>query len=493
MPAETDPLARTRPLSDPVRVITLLMAAGAAVTGIITAILCFPTVGIYGALIGLASTCAGLSLALLIGPAGKPNAIYLRAFRTDTSTAKLRAELTAILGPGFRLSGIRPPKKKTSIFLRFLVPGLIALRYAGSKFMELEAGDDWMARLWKTYQSTRLVFIDVRDVTIHVHLEIQMTMATMGAERCIFITGPGKTDAEWRETIAAIGGPQYEPAEFHLLEASEERIRSRQLQTDLNAFTRKLPAGAPGAIDRGRQFILEHVPQDLLEKSHRTSPANAISAIAALGLSFGVGMAAGRNHPLVLLPFIVLGLLITVQAMARAVGRIRRLARAGHRGAAARVALLLVVAALPFVTSVLAVTIAVPALRRSLKSAQQASAIASLRTLAQAEVLYDLTYPENGYACQLSQLGGDPQAGPPTAQTAQLIPNDLASGKKSGFTFAFAKCTKTTVNGKDQVTDFEITAVPDAPDGRRGFCMNASAEIRVDLKGGTNCTETLQY
>jgi len=61
-----------------------------------------------------------------------------------------------------QLSGIRRRRRRRrcSFVSR---PGLVALRYAGSKFMELEAGDDWMARLWKTYQQTRIVFIDCRD------------------------------------------------------------------------------------------------------------------------------------------------------------------------------------------------------------------------------------------------------------------------------------------------------------------------------------------
>lgn len=259
----SDPLARTKPLSDPVRTITLLMVAGAIIVGVVTAIFFVKAYGPFGAVLSLALTCCTVSFAMLLGPVGRPNAIYLRAFRTDRSTARLRAELGAILGPKFRLSGIRPPQRKTSLFLRFLVPGLVAMRYAGSKFMELEAGDDWMARLWKTYQTTRLVFIDLRDVTVHVHHEIQMTMATMGAERCIFVVDASKSADDWRETIAAIAGPQFDARTFKLLDASEERIRSWALAAELKVLLNSLPPGVPGETDRGRQFILEHVPENL--------------------------------------------------------------------------------------------------------------------------------------------------------------------------------------------------------------------------------------
>src|SRR5580700_7781078 len=256
MPDEPDLLVHVKPLADPVRVITILMVVGSVIAGIIASVLYEQQFGIYGVLLGMPMAGVGISYALLIGPIGRPNAIYLRAFRTDRSTAKLRAELAAVLGPGYRLSGIRTPEKKTSVFLRFLVPGLVALNYAGSKFMELEAGDDWMARLWKTYQTTRLVFIDVRDVTIHVHNEIQMTIATMGAERCISIVGPGRSTEQWRAAIAAIAGPEYETAQFHLLDASEERLRTRQMQADLKSIVATLPAGFPGQTDRGRRFVL---------------------------------------------------------------------------------------------------------------------------------------------------------------------------------------------------------------------------------------------
>lgn len=491
MPLRSDPLAHTKPLSDPVRTITLLMVAGAVIVGVITAIFFVRAYGPLGAVLSFALTCCTVSFALLLGPVGKPNAIYLRAFRTDRSTARLRAELGAILGPKFRLSGIRPPQKKTSLFLRFLVPGLVAMRYAGSKFMELEAGDDWMARLWKTYQTTRLVFIDLRDVTVHVHHEIQMTMATMGAERCIFVVDASKSASDWREMIAAIAGPQFDAAKFKLLDASEERIRSRALASDLKALLNSLPQGVPGETDRGRQFILEHVPENLLEQSRRVSASNVLSAVVGLGLSLGFGLVAGRQHPFLLLPFIVFGVVVTAWAVARTLARIARLFRAGHRGAALRVMFLLGLASLPFLTSIFATAVAVPALIKSKKMAEEVSAIATLRTLETAEVMYESTYPEQGYACRLSQLGGDPQAGAPTPQAAQLIGNDLASGKKSGYEFAVAKCNETVVNGRKQAVDFLFTAVPVPADGRRGFCADATDQIRVDPQGGTNCTEPL--
>lgn len=495
MPDQIDPLARIKPLSDPVRVITLLAAATAVIVGILAGVPFVFIFGIYGALVGLAIALFGVSFAMLLGPAGKPNAVYLRAFRTDRATAKLRAELAAILGPGFRLSGIRPPRRKTSVFLRFLAPQLVALRYAGSKFMELEAGDDWMARLWRTYQTTRLVFVDVRDITIHVHREIQMTMATMGAERCIFVVDQTKSIEEWRAMITSIAGPQCDPSRLQLLDASGERIGTRQLQADLNALLDCLPAGEPGETDRGRQFVLENVSEDLLKKSQRISPMNLISAVVALAVSLGFGYVLGQ-HKQFLLPIAILGFVVTGWVVPRALARAGRFARAGHRAAATRTALLAGVASLPCLIFIFVTTVAIPAINSMKIRADEVSAINSIRAITSAETEYESTYGANGYACDLKTLGGVPGLEMATPTSAQLLDNDLASsGCKSGYLFKISNCEKVTVNGTDRITGYVLTAVPASPGktGNRGFCTDQfGGNPKYDPTGGSNCTEELQ-
>ena len=46
--------------------------------------------------------------------------------------------------------------------------------------------------------------------------------------------------------------------------------------------------------------------------------------------------------------------------------------------------------------------------------ANEVSAINSLRVITQAEIEYDSTYPANGFACDLKDLGGVPGSGLPT-------------------------------------------------------------------------------
>lgn len=141
------------------------------------------------------------------------------------------------------------------------------------------------------------------------------------------------------------------------------------------------------------------------------------------------------------------------------------------------------------------ITMAVPMMQKVNKKAHETSAIASLRMLNQMEGEYNSTYPQRGYACSLSNLAGKADAGtPPSAEAAQLIPEDLATGNKAGYTFTISNCQKTTVNNQDQYNTYQITAVPNSVghSGDRGFCTDENGQIHFDPKGGTNCTELLQ-
>ena len=497
MPDQSDLLAHTRPLADPLRVITIVSVVSAFFLGLVT----WPASGIFA---GLGIACSTLSFALLIAPPGKPNAIYLRAFRTDKSTAALRTRLAAILGTDFRLSGIRPPKEKSSPFLRFLLPGIVAMRYAGSKFMELEAGDDWMARLWRTYQKTRLVFIDIREVTPHVHQEIEMTLQTVGPDRCIFLINRDKPEAEWRHLLTEIIGPENDPSNLKLLDVSPDRLSSRLIEADLKSIVAKLPPGVPGESDRGRQFVLDHVSVESITKSRHPSAMTVIGIVAALAISSAFGLAwTFIPHDNI---FILLGLgcalafifMLWGSSVVRVIARAIGLGRAGHKRAAIRAWTALLIVLLLFVggpalNAVQTLWGPEAPLMRSRKVAYEVSTIQALRTLNTAEIMYSSTYP-TGFACSLFALGGNPNSGPASPNAAQLITDDLAGGKKFGYTFNISNCTKTKVNGQDSYTGYQITASPDVAgrNGDRGFCTDESGVIRYDPNGGTNCSVEIQ-
>ncbi len=140
------------------------------------------------------------------------------------------------------------------------------------------------------------------------------------------------------------------------------------------------------------------------------------------------------------------------------------------------------------------ITLAIPGYEHVHIKADQTSAIASVRMLNSMEAEYNSNYPSRGYACSLGSLGGKTGAGTPTPEAAQLIPDDLATGAKSGYNFVVSNCSKNTVNNQDQYNSYQITATPISVgrSGNLGYCSDESGTIRFDPKGGSNCSEILQ-
>jgi len=138
--------------------------------------------------------------------------------------------------------------------------------------------------------------------------------------------------------------------------------------------------------------------------------------------------------------------------------------------------------------------IAIPNFNKMKAQANETSAINSLQAIYKAQIQFQTTYPQNGFACSLQALGGDPKQGAPTPTSAQLLQGDLPNGVKNGYTFNIVNCTKVTVNNVDQITGFDLTAVPQAigKTGNKGYCLDQYDEMRADPQGGTNCTVTMQ-
>src|SRR3989442_12617981 len=85
--------------------------------------------------------------------------------------------------------------------------------------------------------------------------------------------------------------------------------------------------------------------------------------------------------------------------------------------------------------------LAVPRFLRSKMAANEASAVASLRTLLTANITYSTTYG-NAYSPDLPSLGGNP---PPNCNNAHLIDSALASGLKSGYAFTYVLASPVAV------------------------------------------------
>lgn len=143
-------------------------------------------------------------------------------------------------------------------------------------------------------------------------------------------------------------------------------------------------------------------------------------------------------------------------------------------------ALLLIVAA-----------IAIPNLLRARAAANEASAVAGVRTIVTAEIAYSSTYDKKGFACKLEQLGpppGSSGAAPSTENFGSFIDSGLASGEKSGYKFELRNC-KAPAPG-EPVDTFEVTAVPTQPGttGSRLFCADQTAVVRFKPPKGP-CSE----
>ena len=123
--------------------------------------------------------------------------------------------------------------------------------------------------------------------------------------------------------------------------------------------------------------------------------------------------------------------------------------------------------------------IAIPRLLRSRMVANEASAVASLRTLCTVQVNYQSTY-QVGYAPSLAALGPQAPGVPPSAARAGLIDVVLAGGTKSGYVFTYNPVDS---NGDGQVDTFTITAAPFVP-GQTGdsyFFVDLSNVIRYNV------------
>ena len=127
--------------------------------------------------------------------------------------------------------------------------------------------------------------------------------------------------------------------------------------------------------------------------------------------------------------------------------------------------------------------IAIPNLLRARISANEASAVASLRTLNTAQISYNSTYPTVGYAATLAALAGT-NCAPPTSAGACLIDTQLAYGVKSGYSFVISGTGSTT-----PVATYQIRADPLAPNqtGVRYFCSFADGVIRAGTASLTTC------
>jgi type IV pilus assembly protein PilA len=128
--------------------------------------------------------------------------------------------------------------------------------------------------------------------------------------------------------------------------------------------------------------------------------------------------------------------------------------------------------------ALLAAAILIPCMIPAHGLANESSAVASLRAIDNAEETYRNTY--GGYADSLANLGG-PQSCTPSAATACLIDQVIASGVKSGYRFS-AVGTKAVKGANSSYLAGAAPAVFGR--GERRFCATEKHVVRVDLNPG---------
>lgn len=132
--------------------------------------------------------------------------------------------------------------------------------------------------------------------------------------------------------------------------------------------------------------------------------------------------------------------------------------------------------------------IAIPNLLRSRIAANEASAVAGVRTIVTGQMSYAMSYPTTGYAAQITDLGGNATAcATPGPSSACLIDDALATSAttpKSGYVFATTGETSGTSTAN---TDFVAGAYPSSPGttGVRMFCAEQSGVVRNDSTANT--------
>jgi prepilin-type N-terminal cleavage/methylation domain-containing protein len=148
---------------------------------------------------------------------------------------------------------------------------------------------------------------------------------------------------------------------------------------------------------------------------------------------------------------------------------------------------LLIVVAIILVIS----AIAVPSFLRSRISANEASAVYSMRTINTAQVTYATTFPTVGYASTLNMLAS-PSTGQSSSMNAGILDSVLGCStmpcQKSGYSFTLTGLSGLPINA------YTVTGTPLSVgvSGNRGFCSSSLNPVMFDPTGGTNCTQPLE-
>jgi type IV pilus assembly protein PilA len=128
--------------------------------------------------------------------------------------------------------------------------------------------------------------------------------------------------------------------------------------------------------------------------------------------------------------------------------------------------------------------IAIPNFIRAKISANEASAVTSMHAVATSEIGYSSAYPNLGFSPSLAALGYG-GGGTCSPAAACFIDPNLATGKKSGYSFTYVNDGQTpsigyTINGDPQV--YGLT-------GQTGYFADETNTIHYNPTGPSNSSD----
>ena len=275
------------PLGDPLRIIRFLLGVGFAFAALFLVLWSALLFLMSGEVFFLIIPLFGLILGFLfffafwrILPNRRTNAFYLRSFTNDKATLPIRQEILRGLGAGFRLSGIRDPRRRWPAVIRYLDSTLFAIRYCSPRYMNLEAGKEWKARLWRSLGDARCALIDISQVTSFVAEEIELCFRCLGLDQILFIA---HTEQERDAFLAHNRFPAWEQGRIQVAVWSQGR---RAFREQVRAFAKCLPLDPAGlqreALPLTRSATLPDGPSKSREGSGWTE--------ALLGTLLGGGL-----------------------------------------------------------------------------------------------------------------------------------------------------------------------------------------------------------
>jgi prepilin-type N-terminal cleavage/methylation domain-containing protein len=130
--------------------------------------------------------------------------------------------------------------------------------------------------------------------------------------------------------------------------------------------------------------------------------------------------------------------------------------------------------------------IAIPSFLNSRMSANEASAVAGIRSISTAETAYATSYPAIGYSSALIHLGDGGSGNCVAISTrACLLDSILSGGIKSGYSFTYVN------DGSTPSISYTVTADPAlrGASGRRSFFSNEPGVIRFNNAAAATLTD----